>query len=944
MSSPGADAPVLDPKSNMPVREKNQDGQKSELPGHSADGAPKSDSQSESKSDSLSRPAVTVENPTEVAPVSNNDETGETAVASDSKASDKQPHVPNGVDAGVKKDMKPSASEDTPMHDAPAIADDTTSKLTDPEDNKVDKKSDESSVKENVDTAMTDLPALKTKSLDAAASEGHDTRESATAQDTPVPPTSDVDLGPASMSQLAIETTEKSSPVVEASGDVPMTDAPSAKVSRERYEDEGAAIDEPASKRARTEPKDEQPAASAPAQGEAQVTVSVAETPGLNLSALTKLSNWADEETNKRPISAFQRREMRKIVGRIRKTKAGGHFRESVQKLWPGLWDSYVVKVPRPMDLAELDRGLRDPAGPYHTYGEFRKDLGLIFENALNFNGPLHDITASGATAVKAIWEEVLPIPSEEPPKPRAMPKPKPARESRAIGNTEQFVRPQFTGPRASPAVDATSSTKAAAATSHDQAAADRRSSTATEGDRPKRTVRAPKPKDIDYSTKPSRKKFKPELQFAEEVLNEIMAGRHHDMNQWFMDPVDAEGLNIPDYYSVIKKPMDLNKVSRMLSGGEISSLREFEKTVRLIFDNCFKFNGPVGQGNPVSVLAKRLEDLFLAQLKGKDAWLAKHAKYNAPAAVSTGSDEDEDDEDEDGEDATVAVIDSKEIEELQAKLDEETKKLNSMLLTSNQSMIDIQKNIVDMVQKTLIAKAQEVQAARARAKNDRSKKSGKGGKTKSGGASGGRKSTGGAAKKSGGSKKMTPRKSLTAAQKDLIANGINDLESPYMDRAIDIIKKDTGQNVSEESNPLSPRSFSHNSQGRRDTKGIILTVVSQENNDGELELDIDQLSHDALCKLWDICRKAVPGFGRDMEPLSAPEASRPSAKAGSKASTAAKPKKNKPMSASEQEQRIAELQALSQMYKNPQEASPGVTQAPTPGAESSDDSDSEEE
>ncbi|KAG5946204.1 hypothetical protein E4U59_004259 [Claviceps monticola] len=906
MSSPGADAPALDPKSNMPVREKNQDGQKSELPGHSADGAPKPESQSESKSDSLSRPAVTGENSTEVAPVSNNDETRETAVASD-----KQPHVPNGVDAGVKKDMKPSASDDTPMHDAPAIADGTTSKLTDPEDNKVDKKYDESSDKDNVDTEMTDLPALKTKSLDAAASEGHDTRESATAQDKPAPPTSDVDLGPASMSQLAIETTEKSSPAVEASGDMPMTDAPSAKVSRERYEDEGAAIDEPASKRARTEPKDEQPAASAPAQGETQATVSVTETPGLNLSALTKLSNWADEETNKRHISAFQRREMRKIVGRIRKTKAGGHFRESVQKLWPGLWDSYVVKVPRPMDLAELDRGLRDPAGPYHTYGEFRKDLGLIFENALNFNGPLHDITASGATAVKAIWEEVLPIPSEEPPKPRAMPKPKPVRESRAIGNTEQFVRPQFTGPRASSAVDATSSTKATAATSHDQAAADRRSSTATEGDRPKRTVRAPKPKDIDYSTKPSRKKLKPELQFAEEVLNEIMAGRHHDMNQWFMDPVDAEGLNIPDYYSVIKKPMDLNKVSRMLSGGEISSLREFEKTVRLIFDNCFKFNGPVGQGNPVSVLAKRLEDLLLAQLKGKDAWLAKHAKYNAPAAASIGSDEDEDDEDEDGEDATVAVIDSKEIEELQAKLDEETKKLNSMLLTSNQSMIDIQKNIVDMVQKTLIAKAQEVQAARARAKNDRSKKSGKGGKTKSGGASGGRKSTGGAAKKSGGSKKITPRKSLTAAQKDLIANGINDLEFPYMDRAIDIIKKDTGQN---------------------------------ENNDGELELDIDQLSHDALCKLWDICRKAVPGFARDMEPLSAPEASRPSAKAGSKASSAAKPKKNKPMSASEQEQRIAELQALSQMYKNPQEASPGVTQAPTPGAETSDDSDSEEE
>ncbi|KAG6008467.1 hypothetical protein E4U21_004489 [Claviceps maximensis] len=960
METPGTDTPTLDPKPQIAVEEKEHDGQKTELNGQSVDGASKSEPHSESKSEPLSPPAAASEKPTDAISGPNKTDSEAPAVTVDGNATDEQTPVPNGVDAAVKEEAKldsnaekdansaadvtstapipesaeptsskssgsdqtsvvkndddaskPTLAEDTTMHDAPSAADNSTSILGGSDDKKLDEQFNEPSNKETVDIDMADSSTSKTKSSeDAPAVE--DTQKSATAsQDTAALPTSEVDLGPASMSQLAIESTEKPSSPAEASGDVPMTEAPSAKVARER--DEDAAIDEPVPKRARTEPKDEQPADSAPVEGDTEAVISDgAESSGLNLSAITTLSNWSDEETNKRPISSFQRREMRKIVGRIRKTKAGFHFRDSVQKHWPGLWDSYIAKVTRPMDLAELDRGLRNLSGPYNTFGDFRKDLGLIFENALNFNGPLHDITASGALAVKAIWEEVLSIPSEEPAKSRSMPKPKPVRESRAIVNTENVARRPSAGLPANPAVHAAAVSKPTPATNtQEPAAADRRSSTATEGDRPKRTVRAPKPKDIDYSTKPSRKKLKPELQFAEEVLTEIMAPRHHEMNQWFMDPVDAEGLNIPDYYSVIKKPMDLNKVSRMLSGGEISNLREFEKTVRLIFDNCFKFNGPVGQGNPVSVLAKKLEDLFLAQLKGKDAWLAKHAKSAAaPASPSTASDEDDDEEDEDAEDGPAVVVDSKEIEMLQAKLDEETKQLNSMLLTSNQSMIDIQKNIVDIVQKTLINKAQEVQAARAKAKSEKPKKSGKSGKAKPG-ASGGRKSTGGPTKKSGVSKKVAPKKSLSAAQKDQIANGINDLEYPHLDRAIDIIKKDTGQN---------------------------------ENNDGELELDIDQLSHDALSKLWDLCRKALPGFARDTEPISAPEASRPLAKPSSKASTAAKPKKNKPMSASEQEQRIAELQALSQMYKNPQESGPGVTQAPTPGAESSDDSDSEEE
>ncbi|KJZ77277.1 hypothetical protein HIM_03598 [Hirsutella minnesotensis 3608] len=804
-------------------------------------------------------------------------------------------------------DIKQMATEDTQMTDVPANESkpDSTDRTADDPPTKPTEPGNDSAP----DTDMIDRPAQESATASQTDSSSSQAKHKATAS------ASEVDLGPASMSQLAIESTEKESSPAAAPADVSMAEAPpSVKVARGRDED---ADEEPAAKRARTEPKEDgasEPAPSDPAGVSAEVTVGGSEAPGLDSTALDKFSNWNDAEVNRSQISLHQRREMRKVIGRVKKTKAGHHFKDSVQKAWPALWDSYVQKIEKPMDLSELDRLLREPDGIIATYGDFKNHLALVFENCLSFNGPAHDITASAAVAVRAVWEDVVTIPAEEPTRPKAVPKPKPIRESRVVSNAEPAAKRQSAGPSGSapsPVVDA----PAVLPPTPKEPTGDRRSSTATDGDRPKRTVRAPKPKDIDYTTKPPRKKLKPELQFCDEVLTELMHSKHQELNAWFLEPVDAEGLNIPTYYAMIKKPMDLGKVQRMLAGGEITSLKEFDKNVRLIFDNCYKFNGSPEEGNPVSLICRKLEELYVSQMKHKDAWLSRHAAKNNAAAASASNASDEEDEEEDEvDDGVDAEADKKGLEELQAKLDEETKKLNSILVGGNQHLIDIQRNIVETCQNGLIKAAQ---AASARAKNAKSsKKSSKSSKAKSSGGSASRKASGTAAqpKKSGGSKKAGPKKSLNAAEKDLIANGINDLDFPHLDRAIEIIKKDTGQN---------------------------------ENNDGELELDIDQLSIDALLKLWELCKKAIPGFGKDSAaaPNSSPEVNR-GGPAKQNPKSGPKSKKNKPMSAQEQEARIAQLTALRDLYKPGQEPgeAPRVTQAPTPTADSSEDSDSEEE
>lgn len=56
------------------------------------------------------------------------------------------------------------------------------------------------------------------------------------------------------------------------------------------------------------------------------------------------------------------------------------------------------------------------------------------------------------------------------------------------------------------------------------------------------------------------------------------------------MDPVE---LKIPDYFDVIKHPMDLGTIQRKLDTGEIQSKSKFIELVRLVFDNALLYNKP---------------------------------------------------------------------------------------------------------------------------------------------------------------------------------------------------------------------------------------------------------------------------------------------------------------------------------------------------------------
>ena len=58
-----------------------------------------------------------------------------------------------------------------------------------------------------------------------------------------------------------------------------------------------------------------------------------------------------------------------------------------------------------------------------------------------------------------------------------------------------------------------------------------------------------------------------------------------------FRVPVDPKQLNIPDYFEIIKKPMDMSAIKNKLETGCYTDPWEFVEDVWLMFENAWIYN-----------------------------------------------------------------------------------------------------------------------------------------------------------------------------------------------------------------------------------------------------------------------------------------------------------------------------------------------------------------
>lgn len=97
-------------------------------------------------------------------------------------------------------------------------------------------------------------------------------------------------------------------------------------------------------------------------------------------------------------------------------------------------------------------------------------------------------------------------------------------------------------------------------------------------------------------------------LESCNEILKEMFSAQHSRYAWPFYRPVDADLLGLYDYHDIIKMPMDLSTVKHKMDGREYTSPSEFAADVRLIFNNCYKYNSI---DHDVVAMARRLQDVF---------------------------------------------------------------------------------------------------------------------------------------------------------------------------------------------------------------------------------------------------------------------------------------------------------------------------------------------
>ncbi|KIW74272.1 hypothetical protein Z517_12212 [Fonsecaea pedrosoi CBS 271.37] len=481
---------------------------------------------------------------------------------------------------------------------------------------------------------------------------------------------------------------------------------------------------------------------------------------------------------------------MKKVISNLKKSNASGPFRLPVDYVALNI-PTYPEIIKQPMDLGTIDQRLKH--NEYSSVATFVADFELIVHNCFTFNGPDHGVSQQ-ARKMKASFDGQM----------RNLPKASIEEPSKEVKKAVKKQEPTRTAPPRRPSVS-TSTPNVGAASSPSSAAPPtpafapnpdgmpliRRDSSLTDG-RPKRAIVPTKRNSEFGGGRPRKKKYELQLKFCDEVLKELMNAKHWQANQYFMYPVDPVALNIPTYFQIIKKPMDLTTVKTKLQNNAYEKAKDFEEDIRLIFKNCYKFNP---EGDLVNSSGHQLEDLFNKKWATKDDWLAARE----PPSVTQSDVDDDEEEEEESEDE--AEGDSEEernekIKKLQAQIEEMSKQMGEL------TQKKVKKSKSPPTKKKDKSKPKKEKSEGAVSKPSKDKKE----------------------KKKPQSKKQEKDRYVTFAEKQYISNGIAMLPEKQMQEALRIIQQS------------------------------VPSLANSDQN--EIELDIEEVPNSALLKLLGFVKK----------------------------------------------------------------------------------------
>lgn len=391
----------------------------------------------------------------------------------------------------------------------------------------------------------------------------------------------------------------------------------------------------------------------------------------------------------------------------------------------------YFNHIKRPMDLSTIERKLTVNA--YETPEQVAEDFNLMVDNCVKFNGPNAMISQMARNIQAAFEKHMLNMPAKDSP---------PVKQTRR----------RKSGDEDTPVVI-------------------RRAQ--THNGRPKREIHPPKSKDIyPYENKkPKSKRLQQAMKFCQIIIKELTNKKHASFNYPFLEPVDPVALNCPTYFDYVKEPMDLGTVAKNLSNWKYETLEEFEHDVRLVFDNCYKFNP---DGTIVSMMGHRLEDIF-------------NSKW-ADRPIIDDYDSDEDSRNENGQGGLDYDSDNYDSNESESDLDETS--ITNPAIQYLEEQLERMKVELQLLKKQELGKIRKERRLARGARKHRNKRSTKRRTFSKSGSSSNLNGQSSMNSKNGRSNKKKFKTVVTYDMKRVITERINDLPTSKLEKVISIIKR----------------------------------------------------------------------------------------------------------------------------------------------------------
>ncbi|OZJ06778.1 hypothetical protein BZG36_00399 [Bifiguratus adelaidae] len=329
------------------------------------------------------------------------------------------------------------------------------------------------------------------------------------------------------------------------------------------------------------------------------------------------------------PLTKEQSKTAASIIRMLKKHRDAPPFLVPVDPVALGIPD-YPNIIKNPMDLGTVEKKLS--SNQYESVEAFVRDVRLIFDNCYKFNGRESYVGGLGENLEKAFDKALKRM-------------------------TEKPASPAVKSPSIDPAHPPAKKLKVERPPSAALAGLD--------DGRPKREIHAPSKElpDSNGGRFGRGKKGDPQLKFAGVAIRELKKAKYKDLNFPFLLPVDPVALNIPDYPTIIKHPMDISTIEKKLATNQYDDADEFEADVRLMFNNCYTYNPP---GTAVHDWGRQLERVFDSKWAEKPPREPTPDPYSHNLHIDDSSSDSDDPRDQ-------------QIEELQRSIEEFTKQLSAI-------------------------------------------------------------------------------------------------------------------------------------------------------------------------------------------------------------------------------------------------------------------------